>query len=220
AIALVNALILVVMGAYIIHEAIARFYHPTPIQTNIMLFVALIGLGGNAISILLLREHRHESLNMKAAFLHLFFDTISSVAVVITAILMGFWNIALLDLVVALAIVGMIAYSSFGILRESWRIFMQGAPRGMNVTAVQKSLEEISGVKSVHGLHIWSVSSSEVFLSCHVCLDDAISLLNTDDLIQRINSMLRVRYNIHHTTIQIEKDRMCGLSANGRECCR
>lgn len=219
AIAFANALSLVVIAAYILHEAIQRYYHPVEIHTAILLPVACIGLAGNAVSILLLHRHRHASLNMKAAFLHLLFDTISSVGVVIVGIAMLFWNAAMLDLVIALVIVVMIAYSSFGIIRESFRIFMQGAPRGMDVQMVQKSIAEVEGVSSVHGLHIWSVSSSEVFLSCHICLDVAMPKLNTDELITRINRMLRTQFGIHHTTIQIEKERMCGLGSDA-ECCR
>lgn len=220
AIALANALTLVVIGVYILLEAIQRYYHPVEIHAHILLPVACIGLAGNAISIALLHRHRHESLNMKAAFLHLFFDTISSVGVVIVGVAMMFTNAATLDLAIALIIVLMIAYSSFGIIRETLRIFLQGAPRGMDVQAVQKSIAEVAGVHSVHGLHVWSVSSSEVFLSCHVCLDPALNHRNTDDLVIRINRMLRARFGIHHTTIQVEKKQMCGIGKNSSECCR
>lgn len=220
AIALINALILIIVGGYIILEAVERLNNPYLIQADVMLFVALIGLVGNALSIFLLHHHRNESLNMKAAFLHLFFDTLSSIGVVIVAISIVLWEVMFLDLVIALAIVGMIAYSVWGIVLESWRIFMQGAPRGINVAEIQKKLEKIKGVKSVHGLHIWSVSSSEIFLSCHVCLDAAIPRLNTDVLIKQINQMLRAQYNIHHTAIQIERERICGLGRNEQECCR
>ncbi len=220
AIALANAIALVIIGVYITQEALQRFHNQVHIRAEILLPVAVVGLAGNAISILLLHRHRNESLNMKAAFLHLFFDTISSVGVVAVGIAMLFMDAALLDVLIALVIVVMIAYSSFGIFREAFRIFMQGAPTGMDVSEVQKSLEEVDGVKSVHGLHIWSVSSSEVFLSCHICLDAGYTSRSTDNLIVRINRMLRSRFGIHHTTIQIENKQMCGLDKKNNECCR
>lgn len=210
-IAFINALTLVGIGVYIMFEAIQRFHNHMLIRAEILLPVAIIGLVGNAASILLLHRHRNESLNMKAAFLHLFFDTISSMGVVAVGIAMLFVNAILLDVLIALVIVGMIVYSSSGILRESWRIFMQGAPRGMNVQEVQKRIAEVEGVRSVHGLHIWSVSSSEVFLSCHICLDASIPGLSSDDLIQRINRMLYATFAIHHTAIQVEQEQMCSL---------
>jgi cobalt-zinc-cadmium efflux system protein len=217
-IALINALALLAVGAYIVHEAVERYYSPVPIHPEILLPVACIGLAGNAISIFVLHRDRNATLNMRAAFLHLLYDAISSIAVIVVGVIMFFREWPLLDLGIALGIVLMIVFSSFGIIREAMRIFMQGTPSTINSKDVYASIAGISGVESIHGLHIWSVSSSEIFLSCHIRIDPAAKL-SSDDLIVNINRMLMAKYNIHHTTIQIETGMICGKGEHGKCCC-
>lgn len=217
-IALVNALSLVAIGGYIVYEAVQRYMNPVEINPKILIPVALVGLAGNVVSMMVLHGTRDSSLNMKAAFLHLLYDAVSSVAVVIVGVAMLFWNMPVLDLAVSLLIVAMIAWSSAGVIREAARIFMQGAPRGLDPDAVLHGILGVDGVGSVHGLHIWSVSSTEVFLSCHICVGAPGA--DTDGLIGRINGMLEERFGIGHTTIQVEKELLCGVNGKHGECCR
>ncbi len=219
-IAFVNALSLAGIGVYIIYEATARYYNPVPIRPEILIPVALVGLAGNVISIMVLHREKDSSLNMKSAFLHLLYDAISSVAVVLTGIAMIFWNLPILDLAAALMIVAMIAYSSLGIIREAVRIFMQGTPKGLSTEELHREIEGIRGVGNVHGLHVWSVSSTEVFLSCHICLDAAVEGIEGDGIITTVNGMLAERFGITHTTIQVEKEPICGVSGEPDTCCR
>jgi cobalt-zinc-cadmium efflux system protein len=219
-IAMLNALSLVGIGVFIVYEAVARYLDPVPIRPEILIPVALVGLAGNAISIMVLHRSKDASLNMKAAFLHLLYDAVSSVAVVLVGVAMIFWNLPVLDLAVSLLIVIMIAYSSIGIIREAMRIFMQGAPHGIDSGEVYSCITEVPGVGSVHGLHIWSVSSTEVFLSCHICVDAGMESVDSDGLIGRINRMLEERFGISHTTLQVEKELICGAGGKSGECCR
>lgn len=218
AIALLNALSLVAIGGFIVYEAVQRYLEPIAIRPEILIPVALVGLAGNGVSMMVLHGKRDSSLNMKAAFLHLLYDAVSSVAVVLVGLAMIFWNAPVLDLAVSLLIVAMIAYSSVDVLREAIRIFMQGTPRGLDSEAVQNGILGVEGVGSVHGLHIWSVSSTEVFLSCHICVNAPGS--DTDGLISRINRMLEERFGIGHTTIQVENELMCGINGKPGDCCR
>ncbi len=220
AIALVNAISLVAIGGYIIFEAVERYRHPVQIRPEILIPVAVLGLAGNAFSILILHRHKDASLNMKAVFLHLLYDTLSSVAVVAVGTVMLFTHMPVLDLAVSLLIVAMIAYSSLGIIREAFRIFMQGTPGHIDSGEVYRRILEVEGVGSLHGLHIWSVNSAEVFLSCHVCVDAGRGTVNTDDLIERMNRMLEERFGIRHTTIQVENELLCGLDGKSGKCCR
>ena len=215
-VALINALGLLAIGIYIVYEAIQRFADPLPINIGIMIPVSLIGLAGNVFSILVLLKNRKDSLNMKAAFLHLFYDALSSIAVLAAGIILYFTGYAWIDLAVSLMIVIMISWSSMEIIRESLRIFLQGVPAGINTQEVYRDISAIRGVASVHGLHIWSVSSTEVFLSCHICADSD-SGLDADDLIKGINAMLEKNYGISHTTLQIETTLLCSI--NPHSCC-
>jgi cobalt-zinc-cadmium efflux system protein len=217
-IALVNALALIVIGIYIVYEAVIRFMNPVSVDVSIMLPVAFVGLLGNGLSIIALVKNRHDNLNMRAAFLHLFYDTLSSVAVIAAAIIMRYTGYVWIDLAISVGIVFMIVWSSMDIIVESLRIFMQSAPVHLDIEEVEKSILRCEHIAGVHGLHVWSVSSSELFLSCHVSLREGLSSsINTDDIIRSINSMLADEYHISHTTIQVERSRICASGDN--TCC-
>jgi len=218
-IALINALTLLVIGAYIIYEAIERYINVQPVNPVIMLPVAFVGLAGNVISMLLLYKNRDENLNVKAAFLHLLYDAVSSVGVIIVGfVLLVESSWVMLDLVVSVAIAFMIVASSLDIIKSSMRIFLQGVPTRLDFDEVYNAILAIPHVDTIHGLHIWSVDSNEVFLSCHVCISGGDSSLNTDSIIQAINGMLEDKFGITHTTVQIEHSNLCTLK--GGNCCR
>lgn len=217
AVALVNALSLIGIGLYIVYEAVARYLNPVPIDLRVMVPVAFIGLAGNLFSMLLLLRDRHRTLNMKAAFLHLLYDTVSSVAVIGATVILYFTGMVLVDLLISLVIVLMIAGSSFSIIRDSMRIFLQGTPAHINAAEVFRDIERVPGVGSVHGLHIWSINSTEVFLSCHICAGGPPGGSDTDGIIRSVNAMLENKYWIRHTTLQVENTRICSDSGT---CCR
>lgn len=214
--ALVNALTLVLIGLYIFYESVERFRNPVTVEFSIMLPVALVGLAGNLASMFLLGHGEEKSLNTRAAFLHLFFDAVSSVAVIVAAFIIYFTSNYWIDIVVSFFIAVMIIWSSFGILRESLRIFLQGVPGHLDSAVVYEAILGIEKVGSIHGLHIWSINSKEVFLSCHICLDED-SGIYSDQVIVKINLMLNEKFGIEHTTIQVESGDFCGGLAG--DCC-
>lgn len=216
-VALVNAVTLLGIGFYIVYEAAMRYLNPVPIDIRVMLPVAFIGLAGNLFSMLLLMKERGRTLNLKAAFLHLLYDTVSSVAVIAAGIVLYFTGIALVDLVMSLAIVLMIAASSFSIIRESARIILQGTPAHIDTDDVQRDILQVENVGGVHGLHISVINSSEVFLSCHICATGLADGSDTDEIIKNVNTMLEEKYGIRHTTLQVENTRICSISGT---CCR
>ena len=217
AVALVNALALLAIGAYILYEAAVRYFHPVPIDIRVMIPVGLVGLAGNLASILVLARDRKSTLNVKAAFLHLLYDAISSVAVIVAGIALMITGMPVIDLAISVLIVVMMAVSSLSILRDSARIFLQGTPGHIDPDRVYEDISHVGNVESVHGLHIWSVDSTEVFLSCHIIAACANGERDTDDIIKQVNAMLGERYGIYHTTLQIENSRICAESG---ECCR
>ena len=217
-VALVNALALLGIGLFIVAEAVQRFQHPVTVDPRILIPVALVGLAGNFISMAVLHKDRKRNLNMKAAFLHLLYDTVSSLAVVAVGVLLVFKPWYWLDLVTSIAIVGMIVYSSAGVLTESLRVFMQAAPESVDPQSVSRDILDIGGVSELHGLHIWSVSSQEVFLSCHLCTTAPAE--KPDILIRNVNDMLARRYGITHTTLQVETGDRCPGPNGDDGCCR
>jgi cobalt-zinc-cadmium efflux system protein len=217
-IALVNALILVRIGIFIVTEAVSRFDNPVKIDIGIMLIVAVIGLLGNVFSIMVLSRSRHSNLNMKAAFLHLMYDAISSVGVIAAGVIIYYTELYWIDLFFSLVIVIMIVWSSKDIIIESLHIFMQGAPVHIDSDEIYRSIVDLENVGNVHGLHIWSINSTEVFLSCHILTDQNVKNVNTDELIKDVNQMLEEKYGIEHTTLQIETEGICNLKEG--VCCR
>ena len=211
--ALINALSLWAIGIIIIFGAIKRINSPESISLGLMLIIAFVGLLGNVFSIMVLNKSKDNNLNMKAAYLHLFYDAISSVAVIMTAVIIYFSHWIILDVVVSIFIAVMIFWSGFGIIKQAIHIFMQGVPEHIDLEECYKTISSLPGVKSAHSIHIWSINSAETFLSCHICAENGET--NTDEIIQRINTALDENYGITHTTIQIEKNNIC---ATGKLC--
>jgi cobalt-zinc-cadmium efflux system protein len=215
-VAAVNAATLIGVGVYILIESVNRFMNPQPVDASILLPVAVIGLVGNFVSIVLLHGHKDQNLNMKAAFLHLFYDTLSSVAVIAVGVVLLFWPWYWLDIIISLVIMVMIVGSSLSVLAESLRVLLQIAPANLDPEEIGKQILGIAGVGSLHGLHIWSINSQEVFLSCHVCQSPEEP--DIDALISRINASLAEHFNIRHTTIQVETTELCGENPR-TPCC-
>jgi cobalt-zinc-cadmium efflux system protein len=208
--ALINSLSLVGIAFFIVTEALKRISAPPELSLGLMLGVATIGLFGNLFSMVILGK-KENNLNVKAAYLHLFYDAISSVAVIGSGLLIYLTGWVIADLVVSLLIAGMVLWSGLGVIKRTIHIFMQGVPEQLQFDKILHDILGVSGVKSVHGLHIWSIDSSDVFLSCHVCIEQTDGKRDTDKMIQDINEVLQQKHGIHHTVIQAETQNLCKM---------
>ncbi|HPN29939.1 MAG TPA: cation diffusion facilitator family transporter [bacterium] len=202
--ALINAAALWVISIFLLLHAYERLQHPAPINSKLMFIVAVIGLLANLISVLLLHRHSHDSLNVKSAYLHLLGDTFSSVGVIAGSILLYFYKIAWIDPVVTILIVIYILKESWSIIKETLHILMQGAPVNIDLTELQKNINEICGVKNIHHTHIWMLSEKDIFLETHIKVDD-IPISQTENITEKIQTILNSKYNINHITIQYEQ---------------
>jgi cobalt-zinc-cadmium efflux system protein len=203
--ALINALTLVAISLFITKEAFNRYADPQEINGTIMLSVAVIGLLGNVLSVWILHRDRNKTINNRAAFLHMLYDAISSVAVIIGGIVIIFSGWSLLDLILSVLIAMMILWSSLDILKEAAGIFMESVPSGIDVDEVTQSIASVDGVRDVHHLHVWSISSTQVALSCHIKVS-ADTATHFPDIIRAVNDILRDRHGIGHASIQPETD--------------
>jgi len=202
---IINSLSLLAIGFYILYESFKRFSNPQPIVISIMIGVGMVGLLGNFLSIFILNNEKDKNMNMKAAYLHLFYDTLSSVFVIVSGVIIYFTNFYLLDVIVSFVIAIMIFWSSFGILKDSFHLIMQGVPDNIDLGEVVKKIKIIPKVNSIHNLHVWGINSNENYLSCHICSDTE----NHDKLLEKINKMLEKEFDIENTSIQIEKKNFC-----------
>jgi cobalt-zinc-cadmium efflux system protein len=200
--ALVNSLSLVLVSFLIFYEAFRRVQHPEHVHAGLMIWVAAAGVAMNgAIALLLWRSGR--DVNVRSALLHEVGDTVSTAAVIV-----GGWAILLtgqywIDSALSFAIGILILWSSFGIVRETLNILLEGTPRGMSLEEVEAAVRAITGVSDVHDLHVWSIGSENHALSAHVKIAD-MSTSESDMILREVNEKLGQRFGIRHTTIQLE----------------
>jgi cobalt-zinc-cadmium efflux system protein len=202
--ALFNSVFLFAVTAYILYEGIKRFLHPQSVLGLQMLVVAVIGLAVNVLSVLILRGGSKEDLNIRSAFLHVMADTVSSMVIIVGAIIISFtdWNV--IDPLLAIGISAVIAVWAWGLLKESVNILLEVAPRGVTADDVSSELKKaIPEIREIHDMHIWVITSNMYSLTAHIALDPAAST-RAREIIDRINGLLDEKYDIEHTTIQID----------------
>jgi len=201
--ALTNGVTLLFISFEILREAVIRFQNPEPILAGPMLIIAIIGLAVNVVVALVLREHDHDDLNTRAAFLHVLGDALASVGVIGAGITIYFTGLQWIDPLVSVFISVLILFSSGRLLKETVHILAEGIPDGMTASGVAESMKAISGVAEVHNLHIWTVSPGFVALSAHVILDDQ-TIRQSERIMADLKNCLSSQFKIDHTTIQFE----------------
>ncbi len=202
--ATVSAVSLVVIAVFIFVEAWERFVRPQDITNpTLLIIVTSIGLLGNLLSVLFLFATRHHSLNFKTAFLHMLYDTLSSVAVLVGAIVIINTGLTYIDPLLSVLIAVMILWSSLDVLKEATMIFMEAVPRRIDFDKVARAIAAHPGICEVHHLHIWSLSSTQVALSCHIVLNKE-DYLSAPRFIVELAEIMARDFNIGHCTIQPE----------------
>jgi cobalt-zinc-cadmium efflux system protein len=200
--AIINGLFLVGVSLFIFRKAYSRFLHPQRIEAVSMSIIAALGLVVNFIVLLKLKGPGQD-LNLRSAYLHVISDFSSSVAVVIGALIIKWTGILSIDSILSLLIGLVILYGAGRLLNESGHILLEGVPRGIKLEEVASAIRGVKGVLGVHDLHIWSVCSHILSLSCHVDIEDALSE-KRDSLVEEITNLLKTRFSISHATIQTD----------------
>jgi cobalt-zinc-cadmium efflux system protein len=199
--ALGNGALLIGVSGYLFYESLRRVAAPRPIEESTMIGAAVLGLAANLVSLRLLSDHGH-NLNIRGARLHVLGDALSSGGVVVTAIVMALTSWWRLDPLVAAALSVGIAAGAWRVVREAIDVLLEGTPRGLSLEEVRAALLGLQGVAEVHDLHVWCITTGLPALSGHV--RQAPEAVPEGLLLERINEMLRSRFGITHTTIQIE----------------
>jgi cobalt-zinc-cadmium efflux system protein len=204
--ALFNAVVLIAISLYLFYEAYKRFLNPEPIGTKLMFIVATIGLAGNLISVLLLHKDSSHNLNVKAAYLHLLGDTLSSVGVIMGSVLIYFYNISWVDPLLTIIIGIIIIRGTWGIIKETTDILMQASPENLNIPEIKKQLENHPEIKNVHHIHSWRLSDNIIHFQCHAELKNNLKIEDADKVRIELENILQNDFGIDHVTIQIELD--------------
>lgn len=195
--ALTNGFILLGMCIYIIIEAVQRFSTPEHVHAKEMLWVAIIGFVANAVSAVFL--HKSEHITTRSAYLHVLTDLMSSVGVIIGAILMLFTNWEWVDPAMSVAISALIIRGAIRVIREASIILMESAPEGVDLDKLSADVMTIDGVVNVHDLHVWQLGQNDFSATVHV-----VTEADNDVMITNVKKLLSERYGINHATVQIE----------------
>jgi cobalt-zinc-cadmium efflux system protein len=211
--AFVNGLFLIVVVGLIVYEAVLRILHPIEILSLEMLLIAFIGLVVNVSSIMILKGAHKENLNIRGVFYHMFADAISSVGIVIAALIIMYTNWTFIDPFVSIGISVIILFWAWGMLKDSTRILLETAPKGLNIDMISDDLKKnFSEIRELHNVHLWSITPDMLVFSAHAQIESSKVQVTQEDVISKINDYLLQKYNIIECTIQI-------CTENGSEVC-
>jgi len=199
--ALANAFILIATSAVIAYQAIYKLFHLTTVDETIVIVVGILGIGVNAGASLLFMRGAKDDVNIKGAFLHLMADALILVGVVASAIIIRYTNWHWVDPVVGLIIVVIVLYGTWELLRDSVILILDAIPHYIDHIGVKEYLQHLPGVKAIHDLHIWGLSTREVALTAHLIMPEAAL---TDADYKKINEEMQTKFKINHVTIQVE----------------
>ncbi len=210
--ALFNACTLVIVSAFLFKEAFARFNHPHPINSVLMFFIASVGLIANIVSVFLLKAHVHEDLNVRAAYVHLFTDFLSSIGVIIGACVIFVSKAYWIDPALTILIGIYVLKEGYKIIGESTHILMQHVPKGISLKEIQALIQGIDGIKDIHHAHVWAVTERDIHFEAHINVSRDMPISETCILVKQVEEMLKEHFVITHVTLQIEYNSCKGVS--------
>ncbi|MBT8254441.1 MAG: cation transporter [Flavobacteriaceae bacterium] len=205
--AFVNAAALVVIAIFLIIEAIERFRSPVEIESDIVIWLSLLGIVVNGLSVLLLRDESKKNMNMRSAYLHLFTDMLASIAVLIGGLLMKFYELFWVDSLLTLAIAVYLIFVGYDLLKESFKVLMLFTPNHIAIQNIVKEVQKLDRVKNIHHIHVWQLNEEEIHLEAHVDLDSNIAISEFNLVLADIEKTLFDKFNINHVNIQPEYDK-------------
>ena len=211
--ALVNAVTLIVIVIAIAYEAVRRIANPEPVQGAVVIVSALVAIAVNSYIAFGLRGDT-KSLNLRAAMLHIVGDIAASIGVVVAGAVILLTGWLYIDPLLSLAIAVLIAFGAWRIVRETVNLLLEGTPNDINLGAVTSEIMDTGRVTGMHDLHVWALSSDEMALSCHVVVGD-LPLADAEHIVRDLEKRLCARFDIGHTTIQVESCHPCGEIHHG-----
>lgn len=203
-VAFLNSVFLVAICVFLIYEAFERIRQPESIKGLMMFLIGGIGLVVNFVAVLLLHTDSSRNMNVRAAYLHLLGDTLSSVAVIIGGILIYFLQVWWVDPLITILISLYILKETYRLLKESVNILMQSTPSNIDLELIKNEIEFLPEVMNIHHIHAWNLSENELHFEGHVDLTDDLRISNTDKIRHKIEKILSEKYHINHVTLQME----------------
>jgi cobalt-zinc-cadmium efflux system protein len=201
--ALLNSLVLLVLAGAILYEAFQRLREPHPVPGGPLLVIGVLGLSANAVSAWMLRRHAHGNLNVRAAYLEVMGDALGSVGVLVAAVVIMVTRWTPIDSLVSMAIGLFIVVRTWRLLAQVVNVLLEGTPPHLDIGEIEAAMRSVAGVRRVHELHVWTLTSGRDAMSAHVVVDD---MRESDRLLEELHRVLHARFGVDHTTIQLERD--------------
>ncbi|SFV53350.1 Cobalt-zinc-cadmium resistance protein CzcD [hydrothermal vent metagenome] len=205
--ALFNASVLVAIALFLIIEAIHKFYHPEAINSTWVIGLGILSIILNALSVLLIKDDAHDNMNIKAAYLHLLTDVMTSVAVVVGGVLMYYFHIFWIDPIISILIALYLLWASFDLVKESSAILMQFTPKDIDIEEIITMIESQPEIKNVHHIHIWKLDEHSIHLEAHLDFRKDLWLSHSSKIIDILEKKLHDNFDIEHSTFQCEYNR-------------
>ena len=202
--AFVNASTLVIVAFILIYGAIERFFNPHPIQSGLVIWLALLGIVVNGLSVLFLKKDAEHNLNMKSAYLHLLTDMMASVAVLVGGLLMKFYNWFWVDSVMTILIAIYLIVVGIDLLKSSTKMLMLFTPDHIDIKEIVREVHKIPGVGKLHHIHVWHLNEEELHLEAHLDCSEDIKMSEFNDLLHNLEVVLFDKFGINHINIQPE----------------
>jgi cobalt-zinc-cadmium efflux system protein len=201
--AFINTATLLIVAALVIWEAVSRLINPEPIAGSIVIYLAAAGIALNGLSLVFIRKDAEGNMNIRSAYLHLFMDMLTSIAVFIGGFAIKYLGWYRIDGILTIVIAIYLVYSSWGIFYRSIRIFMQFTPSHIDIEEIASEITLIKGIKNIHHVHVWQLDEKELMLEAHIDLDKDFTISGFEDILEKVEAVLE-RFDIHHFNIQPE----------------
>ncbi|PKG51982.1 cation diffusion facilitator family transporter [Olleya sp. 1-3] len=202
--AFINASTLIIVAILLIIEATKRIQDPQIVQSNLVIWLSILGILANGFSVLLLKKDSQANMNMRSAYLHLLTDMLASVAVLIGGLLMKFYQLYWVDSALTLAIAIYLIWMGFDLLKESTKVLMLFTPDTIPIDQIVKEINAFAEIKNVHHIHVWQLNENETHFEAHIDFEHDITLTQFDKILHKVEDLLLNKFEINHVNIQPE----------------
>ncbi|WP_272023260.1 cation diffusion facilitator family transporter [Olleya namhaensis] len=205
--AFINASTLIIVAILLIIEAVKRIQDPQIVQSNLVIWLSILGILANGFSVLLLKKDSQANMNMRSAYLHLLTDMLASVAVLIGGLLMKFYQLYWVDSALTLAIAIYLIWMGFDLLKESTKVLMLFTPDTIPIDQIVKEINAFAEIKNVHHIHVWQLNENETHFEAHIDFEHDITLTQFDKILHKVEDLLLNKFEINHVNIQPEYEK-------------
>lgn len=205
--AFVNAATLIIVAFYLVFEAVLRFFNPRSIESDLVIWLAILGIIFNGFSVLLLHKDSKSNMNMRSAYLHLLTDMAASVAVLVGGLLMKYLEWFWVDNLLTVLIAAYLLIMGFDLLKNSFKVLMLFTPDDLNIEGITEAINKFPEIKNVHHIHLWQLNEEEIHLEAHMEFYENITLSNFNEILEKVEIVLERDFGINHINIQPEYDK-------------